>query len=229
MSPYVVRENTRFRLVSGHGRRKGCRTFDGGAAGVTPPHGPADVGFVGLPVRGRSLHASLSGRLRRQDEARPHGLPGTGGPGRGAPVVREGVHEEAVLRRPLGGESVRRGRTEHLLPAGEQRNVGIRAMPLSRGQHAGLAGPFTSAETRDERGSGRAGLRRPWLGPGAVTAPGTVASASGRPPGAASCTSATRRTRRVRWSASHRRRGRSSSGSPPGTPRGTKREHRRAP
>lgn len=61
------------------------------------------------------------------------------------------VIEEAVLHRPLGGETVWRGQMEHLLLAGEQRNVEIQVMPLSRKEHAGLAGPFTLMETKDER------------------------------------------------------------------------------
>ncbi|MFF6814638.1 helix-turn-helix domain-containing protein [Streptomyces sp. NPDC012403] len=61
------------------------------------------------------------------------------------------VIEEAVLHRPLGGEAVWRGQMEHLLLVGEERNVEIQVMPLSRKEHAGLAGPFTLMETRDER------------------------------------------------------------------------------
>lgn len=61
------------------------------------------------------------------------------------------VIDEAVLHRPLGGETVWRGQMEHLLLAGEQRNVEIQVMPLSRKEHAGLAGPFTLMETKDER------------------------------------------------------------------------------
>ncbi|MET8099388.1 helix-turn-helix transcriptional regulator [Streptomyces sp. NPDC005236] len=59
------------------------------------------------------------------------------------------VIEEAVLRRPLGGEAVRRGQLEHLLLIGERRNVEIQVMPLSREEHAGLAGPFTLMELVD--------------------------------------------------------------------------------
>ncbi|MET8410016.1 helix-turn-helix transcriptional regulator [Streptomyces sp. NPDC005195] len=61
------------------------------------------------------------------------------------------VIEEAVLMRPLGGDAVRRGQLEQLLLAGERRNVEVQVMPLSRLEHAGLAGPFTLMETRDER------------------------------------------------------------------------------
>ncbi|GBQ04334.1 transcriptional regulator [Streptomyces spongiicola] len=61
------------------------------------------------------------------------------------------VIEEAVLLRPLGGEAVWRGQLEHLMLISEKRNVVIQAMPLSRQEHAGLAGPFTLMETRDGR------------------------------------------------------------------------------
>ncbi|MFJ8502590.1 helix-turn-helix domain-containing protein [Streptomyces avermitilis] len=61
------------------------------------------------------------------------------------------VIEEAVLHRPLGGQIVWRGQLEQFLLAGEKRNVEIQVMPLSRLEHAGLAGPFTLMETKDGR------------------------------------------------------------------------------
>ncbi|MEU7420660.1 helix-turn-helix domain-containing protein [Streptomyces antibioticus] len=61
------------------------------------------------------------------------------------------VIEEAVLLRPLGGEAVWRGQLEQLLLVEEKRNVEIQVMPLSRQEHAGLAGPFTLMEMRDGR------------------------------------------------------------------------------
>ncbi|GAA3788069.1 helix-turn-helix transcriptional regulator [Streptomyces coacervatus] len=61
------------------------------------------------------------------------------------------VIEEAVLLRPLGGETVRRGQLEHLMLIAEKRNVEIQVMPLSRQEHAGLAGPFTLMEMKDGR------------------------------------------------------------------------------
>ncbi|MBD0417904.1 helix-turn-helix domain-containing protein [Streptomyces sp. TRM S81-3] len=57
------------------------------------------------------------------------------------------VIEEAVLRRPVGGASVRRGQLEQILLIGQYRNVEIQVMPLQREDHAGLAGPFTLIET----------------------------------------------------------------------------------
>jgi transcriptional regulator with XRE-family HTH domain len=61
------------------------------------------------------------------------------------------VIEEAVLLRPLGGEVVWRSQLEHLMLIAEKRNVVIQVMPLSRQEHAGLAGPFTLMETKDGR------------------------------------------------------------------------------
>jgi transcriptional regulator with XRE-family HTH domain len=61
------------------------------------------------------------------------------------------VIEEAVLLRPLGGEAVWRGQLEHLMLIEEKRNVEIQVMPLSRQEHAGLAGPFTLMEMKDGR------------------------------------------------------------------------------
>ncbi|MDX3750516.1 helix-turn-helix transcriptional regulator [Streptomyces sp. AK08-02] len=59
------------------------------------------------------------------------------------------VVEEAVLLRPLGGAAVWRGQLEQLLLIEEKRNVEIQVMPLSRQEHAGLAGPFTLMEMKD--------------------------------------------------------------------------------
>ncbi|MFE0422014.1 helix-turn-helix domain-containing protein [Streptomyces sp. NPDC058953] len=61
------------------------------------------------------------------------------------------VIEEAVLLRPLGGQTVRRGQLEQLLLIEEKRNVEIQVMPLSRQEHSGLAGPFTLMEMKDGR------------------------------------------------------------------------------
>lgn len=61
------------------------------------------------------------------------------------------VIEEAVLLRTLGGEAVWRGQLEHLMLMAEKRNVVVQVMPLSRQEHAGLAGPFTLMETKEGR------------------------------------------------------------------------------
>ncbi|MGW4547321.1 helix-turn-helix domain-containing protein [Streptomyces violaceorubidus] len=61
------------------------------------------------------------------------------------------VVEEAVLRRPLGGQAVMRGQLEHILLYGQRRNVEIQVLPTELEEHAGLEGPFTLIETRDGR------------------------------------------------------------------------------
>ncbi|MET7858134.1 helix-turn-helix transcriptional regulator [Streptomyces sp. NPDC005318] len=61
------------------------------------------------------------------------------------------VVEEAVLHKRIGGDHVWRGQLEQILLIGQMRNVEIQVMPLERGEHAGLAGPFTLMETKDGR------------------------------------------------------------------------------
>ncbi|MCC3650247.1 MULTISPECIES: helix-turn-helix domain-containing protein [Streptomyces] len=61
------------------------------------------------------------------------------------------VIEEAALLRPIGGEGVWRGELEHILLAGQKRNVDIQVMPIKRQEHAGLAGPFKLIETSQGR------------------------------------------------------------------------------
>ncbi|MFE7355564.1 helix-turn-helix domain-containing protein [Streptomyces sp. NPDC057543] len=61
------------------------------------------------------------------------------------------VVEETVLHKRIGGGGVWRGQLEQVLLIGQMRNVEIQVMPLHRGEHAGLAGPFTLMETKDGR------------------------------------------------------------------------------
>jgi hypothetical protein len=61
------------------------------------------------------------------------------------------VIEEAVFHRRIGGELVWRGQLEQVHLISQTCNVEIQIMPLSRGEHAGLAGPFTLMETSEER------------------------------------------------------------------------------
>ncbi|MEV7234101.1 helix-turn-helix transcriptional regulator [Streptomyces sp. NPDC051020] len=61
------------------------------------------------------------------------------------------VIEESVLRRPLGGQSVRRGQWEHIMLFGQRRNVVVQVMPIECEEHAALSGPFTLIETREGR------------------------------------------------------------------------------
>ncbi|MFB7598278.1 Scr1 family TA system antitoxin-like transcriptional regulator [Streptomyces sp. NPDC056160] len=52
------------------------------------------------------------------------------------------VHDEAALRRPVGGRMVLRRQLERLLEAGQKRNVEIQVLPLACEDNAGLDGPF---------------------------------------------------------------------------------------
>ncbi|GAB2874065.1 helix-turn-helix domain-containing protein [Lentzea nigeriaca] len=52
------------------------------------------------------------------------------------------IHELALLL-PVGGAEVHAGQLLHLLHMANRPNVTIRIVPVSRGAHAGLAGPFT--------------------------------------------------------------------------------------
>jgi len=61
------------------------------------------------------------------------------------------VIDESVLRRPLGGRDVLRGQLEQIALAGHMRHVEVQVMPLDRDENAGMAGPFTLIETREER------------------------------------------------------------------------------
>ncbi len=61
------------------------------------------------------------------------------------------VIDESVLRRPLGGRNVLRGQLEQILLVAHMRHVEVQVMPLSRDENAGMAGPFTLIETKEER------------------------------------------------------------------------------
>jgi transcriptional regulator with XRE-family HTH domain len=52
------------------------------------------------------------------------------------------VHDEAILRRRVGGRMVMRRQLERLLEVGRMRNVEIQVLPLDREDNAGLGGPF---------------------------------------------------------------------------------------
>ncbi|MEU3098828.1 helix-turn-helix transcriptional regulator [Streptomyces sp. NPDC006967] len=59
------------------------------------------------------------------------------------------VMDESVLRRPYGGADVLRGQLEHLLLAGQMRNVEIQLMPVGAEDNAGVNGPFTVVTRKD--------------------------------------------------------------------------------
>jgi len=53
------------------------------------------------------------------------------------------VLDEAVLHRPVGGQSVMRRQLDHLVTSGEQPNITLQVLPFSAGAHAGMDGTFT--------------------------------------------------------------------------------------
>jgi transcriptional regulator with XRE-family HTH domain len=62
---------------------------------------------------------------------------------RGPTVLLSFVIDEAVVRRPFGGQPVMRDQLERLAAVGEFRHVEMQVMPLDREDHAGVDGPFT--------------------------------------------------------------------------------------
>ncbi|MEV5545413.1 helix-turn-helix transcriptional regulator [Streptomyces sp. NPDC052309] len=65
------------------------------------------------------------------------------------------VLEEWTLRRPLGGKAVLRGQLEHLLMAGQLRNVELQVMPMEREEHAGVDGGIEVLKFEDGSAVGR--------------------------------------------------------------------------
>ncbi|WP_329317728.1 helix-turn-helix domain-containing protein [Streptomyces sp. NBC_01262] len=61
------------------------------------------------------------------------------------------VVEEAVLRRPVGGEKVMAAQLRRLLEAGRLRNVSIQVMPMRQWSHMGLLGSMTLLESAERR------------------------------------------------------------------------------
>ena len=71
------------------------------------------------------------------------------------PPTLEVAINEAILRRPVGGERVITGQLRHLHEANELPNVSIRVMPFAAGLHHGIAsGPFVML-TFPRNGSGQ--------------------------------------------------------------------------
>ncbi|MFI5677778.1 helix-turn-helix domain-containing protein [Streptomyces cellulosae] len=65
------------------------------------------------------------------------------------------VLEEWTLRRPLGGRAVLRRQLQHLLDAGQLRNIELQVMPMDREEHAGLAGGIEVLKFTDGSAVGR--------------------------------------------------------------------------
>lgn len=56
------------------------------------------------------------------------------------------IHDEAVIRRTVGGSAVMTGQLEHLLEMGASPGMTLQVLPFDTGAHAGLGGPFTILE-----------------------------------------------------------------------------------
>ncbi|PZT68812.1 transcriptional regulator [Streptomyces sp. SW4] len=65
------------------------------------------------------------------------------------------VHEEAALRRPVGGTMVWRQQLERLLEVGRLRNVSLQVMPMSSEAHPGLNGRIEILKFADGSAVGR--------------------------------------------------------------------------
>jgi transcriptional regulator with XRE-family HTH domain len=65
------------------------------------------------------------------------------------------VHEEAALRRPLGGTMVKRQQLEHLLEVGQLHNVMLQVMPLHCETHSGMDGRIELLKFADGTAVGR--------------------------------------------------------------------------
>jgi transcriptional regulator with XRE-family HTH domain len=65
------------------------------------------------------------------------------------------VLEEWTLRRPLGGRTTLRRQLEHLLAAGQLRNVELQVMPMDREEHAGVDGGIEVLKFTDGSAVGR--------------------------------------------------------------------------
>ncbi|WP_329414488.1 helix-turn-helix domain-containing protein [Streptomyces sp. NBC_00704] len=90
------------------------------------------------PLDQETIEQRVTARLARQDifDRRP------------APLLSF-VIDEAVLRHRYGGKDVLRGQLEHLLLAGDKRNVEIQVMPVECEDNAGVNGPFTVLTHKD--------------------------------------------------------------------------------
>ena len=63
------------------------------------------------------------------------------------------IHDEAVIRRAVGGAAVMRRQLAHLLAAAGLPGVTLQVLPFDSGAHAGHDGPFSIVEFRDRSDS----------------------------------------------------------------------------
>lgn len=69
------------------------------------------------------------------------------------PLELWAILDEAVIRRPVGGEPVMRGQLKHLVDMAGRPTVTLQVLPFSCGAHAGHGGPFSILEFPDRTDS----------------------------------------------------------------------------
>ncbi|WP_312889478.1 DUF5753 domain-containing protein [Nocardiopsis aegyptia] len=92
------------------------------------------------PMTDEEVERQVQGRLRRQEILRSD-----------TPPLLWFVLDEAVLRRPVGDDSVFRAQLERLVVAGRDRRIKIQVMPFERRAHAGLSGMMVILQLPEER------------------------------------------------------------------------------
>jgi transcriptional regulator with XRE-family HTH domain len=63
------------------------------------------------------------------------------------------IHDEAVIRRAVGGPAVMRGQLSRLLEVASRPGMTLQVLPFESGAHAGLRGPFSILEFPDRTDS----------------------------------------------------------------------------
>jgi transcriptional regulator with XRE-family HTH domain len=63
------------------------------------------------------------------------------------------IHDEAVIRRTVGGAAVMRGQLARLLEVAARPGMTLQVLPFESGAHAGLGGPFSILEFADRSDS----------------------------------------------------------------------------
>lgn len=63
------------------------------------------------------------------------------------------IHDEAVIRRAVGGAAVMRGQLARLLEVGARPGMTLQVLPFESGAHAGMRGPFSILEFPDRTDS----------------------------------------------------------------------------
>jgi hypothetical protein len=92
------------------------------------------------PMSDEEVERQVQGRMRRQEILRSK-----------TPPLLWFVLDEAVLRRPVGDDSVFHAQLERLVDAGHDRRIKIQVIPFARRVHAGLSGMMVILQLPDER------------------------------------------------------------------------------